>query len=272
MMRPEAASDDAAARAVGVVDRGPARGRGAALVRAAGRPGLRRLAERSVVVGGLRRRASASSSRTASGGWRPVLAGARGLRRGRPAARSSASGAAPCCCWRAASGLVLFVAQALGIGLRGWTADWLNAAVRRTGGAPGRHRRGGALVLIALAVAAVDRAGAARRLRRRRLRRRRGRPRSRRRSCCSSPGRSCASCCRPSRTATAPSCRRCWSSGWRPRRSGACAASPAAAAAAWPGTRCSWRCCGAGTTVLGLAFALIVDAHRPSPTRRRCAC
>ena len=27
-------------------------------------------------------------------------------------------------------GLVLFVAQALGIGLRGWTADWLNAAVR----------------------------------------------------------------------------------------------------------------------------------------------
>ena len=38
-------------------------------------------------------------------------------------------------------GLALFVAQALGIGLRGWTADWLNAAVRRAGRAPGRHRR-----------------------------------------------------------------------------------------------------------------------------------
>ena len=77
--------------------------------------------------------------------------------------------------------------------------------VRRAGrsaGRPRRRRRGRA---DRAALPAVDRARAARCIRRRCLRRRRGDRGRRRRSCCSPPGRSCASWCRPSRTATAPS-------------------------------------------------------------------
>ena len=47
-------------------------------------------------------------------------------------------------------GLVLFVAQALGIGLRGWTAEWLNAAFGELEARQVGIGAGGALVLIAL--------------------------------------------------------------------------------------------------------------------------
>ena len=47
-------------------------------------------------------------------------------------------------------GLVLFVAQALGIGLRGWTADWLNALFGELDARQVGIGAGGALVLIAL--------------------------------------------------------------------------------------------------------------------------
>ena len=125
----------------GVVGRGPARGRGAALVRAAGRPGLRRLARRPVVVGGLR--VAASAQVVAHGKWwlAPVLLALVACARDRAAAADARTARHAACCWRAASGLVLFVAQALGIGLRGWTAAWLNALFGELDDAPGRHRR-----------------------------------------------------------------------------------------------------------------------------------
>ena len=47
-------------------------------------------------------------------------------------------------------GLFLFVAQALGIGLRGWTADWLNALFGELEARQVGIGAGGALVLIAL--------------------------------------------------------------------------------------------------------------------------
>ena len=71
-------------------------------------------------------------------------------------------------------GLALFVAQALGIGLRGWTADWLTALFGDLEARQVGIGAGGALVLIALLSLSRIGAGAARRLRRRRLRRRRG--------------------------------------------------------------------------------------------------
>ena len=79
MMRPEARAP--MTRGPGVVGRGPARGRGVALVRAAGRPGFRRLARRPVVVGGLCVGPRRSSSRTARWWLAPVLLALAGLRR-----------------------------------------------------------------------------------------------------------------------------------------------------------------------------------------------
>ena len=95
-------------------------------------------------------------------------------------------------------GLVLFVAQALGIGLRGWTADWLNTLFGELEARQVGIGAGGALAFIALlsllSIGLALRggfggdafvAGAV------------------------TTVAACASCCRPFKTATAPSCRRC---------------------------------------------------------------
>ena len=212
-------------RAAGLVGRRPARGAGVALVRAAGRPRFRRLAHRPVVVAKTMPRGLAQI--VEHGRWwlapRARWRCSRALRH-RRAARWRASGAARWLLVAAPRGLALFVAAGPRDRAARLDADWLDAAVRRAGRPPGRHRRGRRAGADRAACPAVDRAGAARRLRRRRLRRRRDRRWSPPRSCSSPPGRSCASWCRPSRTATAPSRRRCARPARRPTRSGACAA------------------------------------------------
>ena len=93
--------------------------------------------------------ASRRSSSTAGGGWR------RCCWRWSPASRHRLAPAVARAARHAALliasgvGLVLFVAQALGIGLRGWTADWLTACSANWSRQVGIGA-GGALVLIAL--------------------------------------------------------------------------------------------------------------------------
>ena len=195
-----------------------------------------------VVVGGSMPRGLGQIARsTASGGWRryclalvACLAIALLPRRASGKARccSLAQRRGPRCCSsprRSASAC----AAGPRTGSTARSASWRRA---RSASAPAAHWS--LIALLSLLSIGLALRGA---LRRRRLRRRRGRPRSRPRSCCSPPGRSCASCC------GLPGRRRrlhagaAAANGWRRKRSGACAASRAAAAAASPGTRCSWR-------------------------------
>ena len=118
-------------------------------------------------------RAWRRSSSTANGGWRRCCWRSWPVPRSR-CCLSRANGAARCLLAASGLGLALFVAQALGIGLRGWTADWLAALFGDLEARQVGIGAGGALVLIALLSLVSHRARAARRLRRRRLRRRRG--------------------------------------------------------------------------------------------------
>ena len=219
-------------------------------------------------------RPRADRSRTAVGGWRRCCWRSLRLPRGLACCRhrARAAGARCSCC-------------AGGIGPRRCSSrrrsasacaagppDWLTPCSASSDGRQVGIGAGGALVLIALlSLLSIGLAlrGA---LRRRRLRRRRGRPRSRRRSCCSPPGRSCASCCRPSRTATAPSA----GAAGRPagRREDLEPALPhrrrplrRRVEHAVPRAGLRRRHDGAGARLRADRHA-----HRLSPTRRRCAC
>ncbi len=185
----------------------------------------------------------------------------RALDRGR--ARNGA------CSSLGAAGFAYTFAQGFAIGRPGATVGWRD--VRRARGGQYGMGLGACLVLAAFAMLLRTGARGARLFQGRRVRRRQRRRGRRRWSPCSRSTRSSRSCCRRSRTTTAPSRSPRSSRGSPRRRSGASAASSARRALRRRVEHAAARAaCALGCTALGLAFALIVDAHRV-PLQARAA-
>ena len=246
-----------------------------AVVRAAGHRARRRVARATGPARTARRRCCRRAARPRAGSRRSALLLARRGAAARCARRRRARADAPDRV--GASGFAYSLAQGFAIGPHGWSFEWL-AALRPARRRPVRHRARRRARRRGVRDAVRARARRARLLQGRRVRRGQRRRASRVLVALftffpvvEDPGR------RRCRTATA---RSSLAGVRRPavhaRRSGASAASPAARAAASPGTRCCSRSlCAAGCTALGLAFALIVTRtgfRYKQRAARRCRC